>query len=186
MDIKIPDFVSTYAEAEEIIKAQQHFRIGLCSCRKGRGKCGHSRPDVCLSFSEQIDFPEGESRAVKLADALELVSYAREKHLVARPCWSLDVEGKMAGICFCCPDCCRFFTLNDKPCQKGAFIESTEIDNCLHCGQCVEICYFGARKLDHGRLAIDRECCFGCGLCAAPCPVGCITMAKRTQAPEIL
>ncbi len=47
-------------------------------------------------------------------------------------------------------------------------------DECVGCGECVEVCRFGAIRV--GRRAwVDRLACEGCGACARVCPVETIS-----------
>ncbi|MFC4533010.1 NAD(P)-binding protein [Sphaerisporangium dianthi] len=74
---------------------------------------------------------------------------------------------------------------------QGALDESTalfEARRCLSCGNCFECdnCYGvcpdnAVIKLGPGeRFEIDYDYCKGCGLCAAECPCGAITMTPET------
>lgn len=84
------------------------------------------------------------------------------------------------GICFCCDDCCEYFTNpGEIKCDKGKFIEQTDREKCNDCGICVTVCYFGTRKMDDGELMIDRDHCYGCGLCLEVCPEDCLEMVPR-------
>ena len=58
-------------------------------------------------------------------------------------------------------------------------IETTKVEDCSDCGECVDVCYFKARKIADGKLVIARERCYGCGLCRDVCPTGCIEMLPR-------
>jgi NAD-dependent dihydropyrimidine dehydrogenase PreA subunit len=49
----------------------------------------------------------------------------------------------------------------------------------MECGECVERCHFGARRLDEGALAYDPEQCYGCGLCVTTCPAGAVGLELR-------
>ncbi|TET82200.1 4Fe-4S dicluster domain-containing protein [candidate division TA06 bacterium] len=62
----------------------------------------------------------------------------------------------------------------------GSLVETTDSDKCTNCGTCVDICYFGARRLDGDQLATDRDNCYGCGLCIDACPEGSVEMTLRT------
>ena len=86
---------------------------------------------------------------------------------------------KTVGICFCCDDCCDYFLYPDEKCDKGVYIEETNLDLCDDCGICVDVCYFKARKKDNGQLIIEQDNCYGCGLCIDACPEGGIGMVRR-------
>jgi ferredoxin len=53
------------------------------------------------------------------------------------------------------------------------------MDGCTHCGDCVGVCFFGARKMDDGELKLNRDECYGCGLCVDVCPPACVEMLPR-------
>jgi Fe-S-cluster-containing hydrogenase component 2 len=55
-------------------------------------------------------------------------------------------------------------------------IESTS-EECVHCGGCIDICYFKSRQMVDGQLVVDKERCYGCGLCVDECQF--ITMVER-------
>ena len=119
---------------------------------------------------------------ISQAEIEEIFQEAKTKHLVTRPFRNEENRAQINGICFCCDDCCEYFTNPDEnKCDKGNSIERTEEDKCTSCGECIEVCYFGARKLDDGKLIINRENCYGCGLCVDVCPEDCVRMVRRNQ-----
>jgi len=127
----------------------------------------------------------------------ELFKQASEKSLVTRPFRDFATKTRLSGICFCCDDCCGYIAGikaedagdaksdtageegGDFVSDKGIYIEQTDSDTCIHCGNCVEVCYFLARKKDNGELAVNRDKCYGCGLCTEECPTDSIEMAQR-------
>ena len=109
----------------------------------------------------------------------EVYQEAEEKHLVTRPFRNEENRAETDGICFCCDDCCEYFVDPSQQCDKGKFVEKSDLDRCENCGRCVEVCYFGARSVDDGRLAIEQDSCYGCGLCTDVCPEECIQMVSR-------
>ena len=109
------------------------------------------------------------------------LSEATEKKLVARPFRDFETTTRTVGVCFCCHDCCAYFLApGDEPCNRGRFIESTAMDSCIHCGDCVDICYFKARTMHDGELVVDHDTCYGCGLCVEVCQPECIEMVERS------
>ncbi len=173
-------YVATLAEAKELIAGADKFWVSDCGCRAGGDGCGRSRVDVCLFFDAQMGGTGANFREVERDFALGIVKEAEDKRLVARPFRYEDDKSRTQGICFCCDDCCWYFREEGvSECDKGKFVERTDMDGCNHCGECVEVCYFGAREVEDDTLAVARDDCFGCGLCADVCPEECIEMAAR-------
>lgn len=173
-------YVCTHKEASDIIDRQQKFFISNCGCREEKNNvCIHNKYDICLQF-----FPEATSetvlREIDIFEARELLAYAQEKFLVTRPFRNLENRDKIEGICFCCHDCCGYFTdPADNTCANGHLLEYSDLSNCNLCGLCVEVCYFGARKFTDGKLNLHQSRCAGCGLCQQVCPIDCILMVPR-------
>ena len=61
----------------------------------------------------------------------------------------------------------------------GALVELTDFGLCTQCDACIPVCHFKARDTGDGGLFVDRERCFGCGLCVRVCPVEAIRMVPR-------
>jgi ferredoxin len=136
---------------------------------------------VCLQFKEVTAASPTGLKEVQLADVEAIFKEAGEKHLVARPFRSEIDPNQTDGICFCCDDCCGYFVdPGGYACDKGDMIQQTDMDACTHCGLCVDVCYFGARKRRREKLVVAAERCFGCGLCVDVCPEACIKMVPRT------
>ena len=172
-------YVCTHERARELIEARKQFWVSNCGCRERRGKCERSRTDVCLMFVPG-EFASGTGKKeVTFADVMEIIREVEDTRLVARPFWN-ETRTETEGICFCCDDCCGYFLNPEEKCDKGELIAHTDFDVCTHCGACVDVCYFNARKLVASEMTQDKELCYGCGLCAAVCPLECIEMVKRT------
>jgi Pyruvate/2-oxoacid:ferredoxin oxidoreductase delta subunit len=172
-------YVCTHKEAGEIVKNHNRFWVIDCGCRVQRGGCSRSRVDVCLQLKEVTAAGSTDFREITKGDVEEILKKAEEKHLVARPFRDEATRTTTEGICFCCDDCCGYFLNPTEKCDKGNYIEMTDMDLCTDCGICVNVCYFGARKMDGEKFIIDRDNCYGCSLCADICPENCIEMASR-------
>ncbi len=59
--------------------------------------------------------------------------------------------------------------------------ELAEIDlqNCIHCGMCLNVCRFNAVKKLGNEYSINDLDCEGCGYCAITCPANAISMTER-------
>lgn len=175
-------YTCTYDEARNLVKNLKEFWVSNCGCRevheKQGKKCARSRMDVCLMFQ---DFGSGSGsgfKKISLQEMEAIFRLAKEKKLVTRPFRTGQEMKETGGICFCCDDCCAYFLDPGSKSDKGMFIEKTDMDKCTHCGDCVEVCYFQARKMENEKLVIDKDKCYGCGLCVDVCP-DCIQMVKR-------
>lgn len=171
-------YVTTYQQAKDLAHKFEKWSVTDCGCRKGNSQgCKRSPVDVCLTFSDDGYGSTGQGRRILDRQALdELFVLAQKNRLVTRPFRDYETKSKDEGICFCCDDCCSYFLSEDEPCDKGTLIEKTS-EECVHCGGCVDICYFKARKMVDGQLIVDKERCYGCGLCVDECQF--ITMVER-------
>ncbi|UCD63130.1 MAG: 4Fe-4S binding protein [Candidatus Zixiibacteriota bacterium] len=172
-------FVCTPDEAGELVKNHHEYWVCNCGCREERGRCARSRMDVCLTFFEGGTVTGSGRRQITAGEVAAILHEAKEKYLVARPFRDEETHTTVQGICFCCDDCCGYFLNPEEVCEKGRYIERTDMDGCTHCGDCRPVCYFKARTMHDDRLAVDSENCYGCGLCAAICPTDCIQMVER-------
>jgi ferredoxin len=171
-------YVATRAQAAALIAAHDKFWVSNCGCREGGPGCNHSRLDVCLFFDPQMGGTGGNFREVDRAFAEGILREAEEKHLVCRPFRYDKDRARTQGVCFCC-ECCGYFPVEEDACDRGRFREQTDITACGQCGACADVCYFGARAMTDGELAVASEKCYGCALCLDVCPDGCIEMVAR-------
>jgi len=171
-------FVSTLSEAESLINKHSRFWVSNCGCRERKGSCAQSRMDVCLMLSGSFQSSGSDKKEISREDVNAILNEARNGNLVARP-FRNDDRTSVDGICFCCKDCCEYFSNPSEVCDKGAFVEKTDIDSCSDCGVCADVCYFNARLIDDDKLSVTTENCYGCGLCVDVCPEACIEMVNR-------
>jgi heterodisulfide reductase subunit A len=65
----------------------------------------------------------------------------------------------------------------------GAVVDE---DLCAGCGECAEVCQFGAVSVDDGFAHIDATACMGCGVCVAHCPQEAISLQRDATRGEPL
>jgi Pyruvate/2-oxoacid:ferredoxin oxidoreductase delta subunit len=179
-------YVCTREEAEALTARHERFWVSNCGCREGRdARCRHGRADVCLQFSADSAASGSGKRAIPRQEVDAIFAFAREHRLVPRPFRSEADRRRTDGICFCCDDCCYYFLNPDgERCDRGRFVEKTDRKICTDCEACVEVCRFGARRMEDGRLIVDRDRCYGCGVCREVCPEDCIAMVRRRSPPR--
>ncbi len=61
------------------------------------------------------------------------------------------------------------------------FIRETELDECIGCGACADICPVDAVKMVEDKARVDQDWCIGCGVCAIQCPADVITIKRRME-----
>ncbi len=173
-------FVCTHEEATEIINKHGKFWVCNCGCREDRdGGCKRSRIDLCLMFRGDFEQTGTNRHEASLAEVKAIFAEAEDKHLVYRPFRNDNDRSLIDGICFCCDCCCEYFSNPDEICDKGKLIERTDEELCSLCGECMDVCYFKARDIEDDRMLVNRDECYGCGLCATTCPEDCIEMVAR-------
>lgn len=172
-------YVCRPQEATKMVADHDRFWVVECGCRKDRdNKCRSASHEICLWFHGDMHEDFGRRREIGRDEVLHILRQAKEEHLVTRPFRNDKDRSITEGICFCCDDCCYYFVKPGEKCDKGTFIEQTDLDLCSLCGSCESVCYFDARRLDNGSMKITRDNCFGCALCIDVCPEEAIRMVK--------
>lgn len=174
-------YVCTWEEARKIAEEHERYWVSDCGCREGGPGCKRSRVDVCLFFDDTEMTGTGTNfHKVDRGFVVDLFKEVEDKRLVTRPFRYDKDRTRNQGICFCCDDCCWYLThLDEEACDRGRFVERTEMDVCTHCGVCVDVCYFKAREMVEERLKVEGHRCYGCGLCRVVCPEDCVEMVER-------
>jgi Na+-translocating ferredoxin:NAD+ oxidoreductase subunit B len=173
-------YVSTHEEARKLAFAHDHFWVSNCGCREGnKAGCQRSRIDICLMFRNDIGASGTGIKEIPITEVVAIFDEAINKKLVTRPFRNDTDKNVSDGICFCCDDCCGYFMDKSEICDKGKLIESTEMELCNFCGECVAVCHFDGRKLVGDELVVTSSNCYGCGLCVESCPENAIRLVKR-------
>lgn len=61
----------------------------------------------------------------------------------------------------------------------AGLIPHINLEKCINCGRCQEVCRFDALNSSNGQTVIDLISCEGCGLCALVCPEQAIQMQEN-------
>lgn len=60
-----------------------------------------------------------------------------------------------------------------------------DVDSCIGCGKCHNICAYGAPVIENGKACIDHRKCVGCGRCIGVCPKDAV-LAAFDEANDVL
>ena len=171
------------AKAIEILREARSFAFTDCGCRLIFQRC--SKPvDTCLLIGKYADLnvQKGLAHRISLQEAEQVLKKANEHGLIHLTIYTPG-QGVYA-LCSCCECCCHDLQIMKqfgRPdfIAKSEYIAETNLDQCSHCGDCVDRCIFEARTMADGTLRYDPKKCFGCGLCVTTCPTGATNLIER-------
>ncbi len=179
--------ISSYEDAEEIIKSQSKIVVQPCICRREHHFVGErcSYPeDVCLSFGAAAYFYEsnGIGRSVTVEEALAILQKGRDAGLVIQP----GNAQKPINICMCCGCCCQILKgvkSLDKPADyvHSNYVARVTEAECSACGLCAERCHMNAVTVGDAAW-VNPDRCIGCGVCVPTCPTGAMTYIRKDKA----
>jgi len=172
-----------------IMEEPQYIAVMDCPCRMSR-KNPCQPVNVCMGIGRhyaELWMDVGEKyhvRQVTQEEALQLLNDARSRGCITAAWFKVATGARTGVICSCCSCCCgglegmriaRKLTggaplTNVAPSGYRVVIDE---DVCVECGQCSEICKFGAMRRDAaGVRSYDFAECLGCGLCVEHCQAG--------------
>lgn len=166
-----------------ILKKANTIALSDCICRSNYKRCTNPL-NVCLLLNQygQKHIKKGTARNISFEDATSVVKMANEKGLVHLSLYRPDQE--LYALCSCCPCCCHDLQLlliynKGQLIAHSDYVAATDMDQCVHCGECIQRCYFNARSIENENIFNNFEKCYGCGLCVTVCPVSAISMHQR-------
>ena len=128
-----------------------------CSCRLSRKYrdqgCGDDFHDWCIILGDMATFAMETGKGARFIDkeeALDIFDRA-EKLGYVHEITNMDGEDKIFAICNCNPNVCLALKnaglFNTPNLVRSAYTARVETENCVACGQCVQVCPQGAVKL---------------------------------------
>ena len=194
-----------YERASHIVEEADYIGLGLCYCRHKAAHAGHpcetgAPLDVCLTFgnvARSLAEHGGHARLISREEAMDALERSYGANLVQI---GENVREYPAFICNCCGCCCealqaarRFAPM--QPVATTNYIPSVNMETCIGCGKCTDICPKGLIELvpydkkhlvqcnskDKGKdvMSVCKAGCIGCGLCAKECKLGAITVENN-------
>ena len=138
-------------------KYEGKYAASPCSCRASRAKlgegCGDDPEGWCIAVGDMADYvvETGKGgRYITYDEVMEILQKAEDNGFVHQ-ITNIDGEQKIFAICNCNVNVCnalRTSQLYNTPnMSRSAYVAKVEPENCVACGQCVEVCPAGAVKL---------------------------------------
>ena len=192
VNVKIdPEFlVGTYDNARAVIeKSPGPFAVMNCVCRQARQKMGESckQTDImetCFTMGNSAKFmmAKGVAKELDRKEINGLVTRAEHEGMVLQPANTQSPE----FICCCCGCCCGVLTAAKKFPSPAEFLQSNfyakiDPEECVACGECMEICQMDALISVNNHTEVLRSHCIGCGVCLNVCATEAISLMKKDE-----
>jgi ferredoxin len=195
---KAPGAVTPISMVRRAIEESSYRMImNKCMCRDCHTCKDYPIELGCIMLGEACRkmVSSGVGRYATVEEAVGHLERAAQLGMVAGCAWA-EIEALTMGIspqqhdryveiCLCCPCCClvlhQMKKLMSVPVMKDRFRSvgwrACGTDDCITCGQCVDICPMEAIELRGKGISVSDEC-IGCGLCAFKCPEQAIAMEE--------
>ena len=193
-DISKPDMIvmpsdiikSVINEADDIVI------MNKCLCRNSTECTEYPRDLGCIFLGKTTrKISRRHCREVTREEAIEHINKCSEAgliHIMGRnkmdTVWmNVRPNSELLTICNCCPCCCLWRVYpnlsdtiqNDFYKLPGVSLKY-DIESCVGCGKCVEVCFADCITIKDNKVSIDQEVCIGCGQCSNNCPTNAIEL----------
>ena len=182
--------MATWEQISTILDQEKSFAAGMCMCREIKRINGDPckiegvPTDTCVYFGEYADYMVAHEYCRRLTkqELQDLVQTCRNHGLVPN---INNWQGDNIVMCNCCGCCCTFlnevksFGKNSRRQVRSNFIAQVDMDSCIGCGTCVDICQVNALTMDDDETAtVDDAYCIGCGNCVLQCPTDSLSLRR--------
>ncbi len=195
-DVDLGDLeqIIPYALARDIVLKHPDHIVALdCPCRVAR-KNPCQPLDVCLIVGEPFasfvseHHPE-RTRWITRQDAEQILTEEHARGHVHHAFFKDAMLGRFYAICNCCQCCCGAMQAHFSGVPmlaSSGYVSQADEELCAGCGECVEMCQFGALDIQGGRSRVDWDACMGCGACVDKCSTGALTLVRDARKGEPL
>jgi ferredoxin len=168
----------------EYLRNARSFAVTHCICRSHYKRCDNPT-EVCFLINDAADaeVAQGSARRLSLEEAERLLRHADERGPVHLTIYNATQHPY--AICSCCSCCCHDLQFLQKHSRadlvvRSEYVARTDMDACIHCGDCVKRCVFEARVWKDDQMHYNADACYGCGLCVTVCPAEATVMERRS------
>jgi NADPH-dependent glutamate synthase beta subunit-like oxidoreductase len=143
-------------EISKYLNDNDRFSVSDCSCRTAREAmgegCGHLKEDMCIQLGNAAEYyiRTGRGREITREEAFEIIHKAEDNGLMHNMP-NVDGPGHTHAICNCCGCGCLALRnanmLTNHDFVRSNYTVKVDVDKCVACGECVEVCPTNALKL---------------------------------------
>ncbi len=155
---------ASYEEISKYLNESSIFSVSDCACRTSREAmgegCGHLKEDMCIQLDHAAEYyiKTGRGREISRDEAIGIIKKAEDNGLM-HTIPNTDGPGKTHAICNCCGCGCfavRLASMCTNPDMvRSNYVSEVDVDNCVGCGECVEVCHTNALKLGQKLCSIN-------------------------------
>lgn len=131
---------------------------------------------------EALPFVESMERVEPATALKEMVALEEEGKI--HTIWTF-VTPFIGALCNCDPSSCLAMNFTERGLQlyfRGEDVITAGAESCTGCGDCLELCPFGALMLgEDGMIRTDPDRCHGCGICRRVCPSNTLQLERRSE-----
>lgn len=188
VELKNLEKVIPYKIARDIVlENPQNIAVMDCACRILQDDpC--EPVNVCLAVGDPfvpflLEHEVLNARKITSDEAVEILREESKRGHVHSAYFKDVIDGRFYAICNCCSCCClgmQAWLKAGIPMVAHSGYTPVVGDECTGCGDCVELCPFGAILLDDVAV-VDKEKCMGCGACEQVCDYDAITLELDPQ-----
>ncbi|MGD2135735.1 MAG: 4Fe-4S binding protein [Gemmatimonadales bacterium] len=181
------DQIVPYPMARDLVLDRAPSIVVLeCPCRHARAE--PCRPtDVCMLVGGgdfALEHHPGRARRISQQEALDLLEAEHRRGHVHTAYFKDACDDRFYAICNCCRCCCgglEAMVEHGVPMvASSGYVAQVDEGTCIACGDCEEVCPFGAVTLGQ-RAQVDWERCMGCGVCEGQCETGAIALVRDAR-----
>ena len=180
--------IVTWERISEMIKQEESFAIGTCTCRQQTKFEGHPCKiddvpmEACVYFGKAADFIVDRKFGRRLSRE-ELREFLKKCGKYGLMHNINNFLGNNIVLCNCCGCCCEILIPMIK--HRGLkrivasnFVAVVDPESCIGCGECVDLCQMIAIDMQDDIARINQDYCMGCGNCVSQCPAESLSLVR--------
>ncbi len=175
-----------------LLREPKNLAVMECPCKKTmKDPCQPLESCIAIG-SPLVDFwlehcRHYNARRITPEEAFEIIDEHRKTGHINMAFFKVATGGSIGVLCNCCPKCCvslraTALATRIKGGEKNIMYAPSgykvkhDAEKCELCGECANVCNFGATQMVDGHRTFRYEACLGCELCVEACERRALTL----------